>query len=294
MDNSLSFLPKKAVIPAAGIGTRMLPATKAIAKELIPIIDRPAIHYVIEEAYLAGLREVIFVVSDEKEKALLEYFLPNPKLLDFLKKNNKTSYLDETLFFEEMKFATVIQKEAKGLGHAVLCAKEFIDPEEFFFVLLPDDLIAAKTPVCAQMIRTFEKNKQSIVAVMPVAWDFVDRYGVVQASPISSQLGQVQTLVEKPKREEAPSNLVVIGRYLLHAKVFDYLEQTKPGAIGEIQLTDALLNLAQAKGLLSFAFEGERFDTGNKLGLIEAILSFALRREDIKEDVKKLISLLAN
>ncbi|OGQ08815.1 MAG: hypothetical protein A3G32_06575 [Deltaproteobacteria bacterium RIFCSPLOWO2_12_FULL_40_28] len=282
----------KAVIPAAGLGTRFLPASKVVAKELMPIVDRPSIQYIVEEALEAGLTEIIFVLSRDKSK-ILEYFEDNPTLNHFLSDRGKLHLLDDLKKFQKhCRFQVVYQDKPLGLGHAVSCAKEAIG-NEWFFVFLPDDLID-NSPSCAQqMLEAWKTYQGAMVAVMEVPWEEVKHYGVVKAQPISSFVGKVETVVEKPKREEAPSNLAIIGRYLLPPEILPLLAQVGIGALGEIQLTDGLLKLAKNKGMYALQFEGERYDVGNKLGFVEANLAYALKREEMKKEVLDIISLLA-
>lgn len=281
---------KKAVIPAAGLGTRFLPASKVIPKELLPIVDRPAIQYIVEEAIEAGIEEIIFVISAGKE-SVLQHFQHHPALEAALTKKGDTKKLaDISTLCDKAKFSCVYQDKPRGLGHAVLCAKEAIGDENFF-VFLPDDLVDHEVPCAVQMTRSFASHGQAMVAVMEVPWEDVSKYGVVKALPTSAGLGKLESVIEKPKREDAPSNLVIIGRYLLPPSIFSYLEKVTPGAIGEIQLTDAILELVKNDGAYAFQFEGTRFDTGNKLGYVEANLNYALQDPDIGDKVKELIKL---
>lgn len=282
----------KAVIPAAGLGTRFLPASKVVPKELMPIVDRPSIQYIVEEALEAGLTEIIFVLSRDKIK-ILEYFEDNPNLDRFLSDRGKLNLLDDLKKFQKhCRFQVVYQDTPLGLGHAVSCAQKAIG-NEWFFVFLPDDLID-HSPSCAQqMLEAWETYQGAIVAVMEVPWEDVKHYGVVKAQPISSQVGKIETVVEKPKREEAPSNLAIIGRYLLPPELLPLLAQVEKGALGEIQLTDGLLTFAKNNSLYALQFEGDRYDVGNKLGFVEANLAYALKREEMREKVLEMISLLA-
>lgn len=282
----------KAVIPAAGLGTRFLPATKVVPKELMPIVDRPAIQYVVEEAVSAGLTEIIFVLSHGKEQ-VADHFKPNPQLENHLDKKGMPHLLDSVLELQKKAtFKVVYQDAPLGLGHAVLCAEKAIG-DESFFVFLPDDLIDHHQPCAAQMLENHKNYPGGMVAVTEVSWDEVRQYGIVKASPITSHLGRVENLVEKPKREDAPSNLAIIGRYLLPSKIFSYLKETKPGAIGEIQLTDALLRVAKTEPFYAYQFEGERFDVGNKLGFLEANIHFALNQPELAKPIKELLGIFA-
>lgn len=283
---------KQAVIPAAGLGTRFLPVTKNTPKELVPLYNKPCLDHVIDEAVAAGVEEFIIVVSDQKP--LIEsYYSPNPFLEHWLEKRGKTEQLKKLKHIHERaSFKFVMQNEPLGLGHAVLCAKDHINSENFF-VLLPDDLFISEVPVCQQMVQAFEHIKTPILSVMEVEWDNVHRYGIVDAKPLGEKLGEVNALVEKPHRDQAPSNLAVIGRYILPKEVFGYLETTKPGAGGEIQLTDALVEVIGDHGLSSYSFEGERYDTGTPMGWLEANLNFALNDPESKDATRQLIKNLA-
>lgn len=284
---------KKAVIPAAGLGTRFLPATKVVPKELLPIVDRPAIQIIVEEALAAGVEEIIFVLSREK-KLILDHFRPQPELEKFLSKRGLEETLKSVSFLnEKATYKVVYQDEPLGLGHAVLCAREVVG-DEWFFVFLPDDLITHEVPCAVQMIRSWETHSGPTVSVMEVPWEQVNQYGVVKALPMTASLGKVESVIEKPRREDAPSNLAIIGRYLLPPDIFGLLQNLKPGAIGEIQLTDALLGLIPKTGLYAFQFEGERFDVGNKLGFIEANINYALKDPLLGQKAKELLNLLAD
>lgn len=281
---------KKAVIPAAGLGTRFLPATKVVPKELLPVVDKPGIQYIVEEAIEAGVEEIIFVISKNKEQ-ILGHFQSSPELEEHLSVRNQTALLESvTSLNNKAKYKIVYQDKPLGLGHAVLCAKEAVG-DDWFFVFLPDDLIDHAVPCAVQMNRLWQAQQKAMVSVMEVPWDQVHQYGVLKAQPITASLGKIEQVVEKPKRDQAPSNLAIIGRYLLPSSIFGLLENVKPGAIGEIQLTDALLELVKQKELYSFQFEGERFDIGNKLGFIEATLHYALKRPDMRAEVSKIIKL---
>jgi len=283
---------KKAVIPAAGLGTRFLPATKVVPKELLPIVDKPAVQYIVEEALAAGIEEIIFVISPDKRQ-IVDHFRPAPDLEEILKKKGAADYLESiTAFSNRATFRVVIQEKPLGLGHAVHCAKEAVG-SEWFLVFLPDDLIDHETPCAVQMLKSWETHKGAMIAVMEVPWDEVHLYGVVKAQPMGTRLGKVESLVEKPRREGAPSNLAIIGRYLLPPETFSLLEKVTPGAIGEIQLTDALTALVTKPGLFAFQFEGDRFDVGNKFGFLEANINFALKHEHLSQRTTDLIKLMA-
>lgn len=283
---------KQAVIPAAGLGSRFLPVTKDIPKELLPLVDRPCLQHIIDEAIKSGVEEFVIVISKGKE-AIESYFKENEHLNGWLLKRGQNA------LYEMMKriqtsaaYHFVYQEEPLGLGHAVACAQPLIN-DDYFFVLLPDDIVDADVPVCQQMNEVFELQQKSIVSVMEVSWDDVHRYGIVEAHPLSEQLGDVKSIIEKPSRKDAPSNLAVVGRYLLSREIFSYIEKTKPGAQGEIQLTDALREIINTSGLHSYSFSGDRYDTGTPLGLLKASLVLALKYPEYKDEMKSLIKMLA-
>lgn len=283
---------KKAVIPAAGLGTRFLPATKVIPKELLPIVDKPGIQYIVEEAVSAGVEEIIFVISPDK-KQIVSHFQQAPELENNLMQKGQSDLLEKiTELNNRAKYTTIFQEKPLGLGHAVSCARKAVG-DEWFFVFLPDDLISHEVPCAVQMLHSWQTHNGAMVAVMEVPWDQVHHYGVVKAIPMTASLGKVESVVEKPKREQAPSNLAIIGRYLLPPSIFDCLEKVKPGAIGEIQLTDAFFGLIESRELYAYQFEGERYDVGSKLGFIEANINYALKHEELSKHVHELIRLIA-
>ncbi len=283
---------KQAVIPAAGLGSRFLPTTKCTPKELIPLVDRPCIDHVVDEAIAAGVEEFIFVISKDKEK-ILDYYKPKEQLNKWLVERGQTAILAQMQKLEgKAKFDFVYQDEPLGLGHAVLCARPKITGD-WFFVILPDDIIDADTPVCKQMAQAFATQPMPLVSVMSVGWDEVHRYGIVEAHALTEQRGNMVSIVEKPKREEAPSNLAVVGRYILPTSVFNILETLQPGSGGEIQLTDALSHLMQDAGLHSWVFNGVRHDTGNPLGWIKANIGLALKNEDFRGPIQEYIKFLS-
>ena len=272
---------KKAVIPAAGLGTRFLPVTKSVPKELLPILDRPMLQYVVEEAAEGGVEEVIIVTAPGKE-GIASYFQPSPALERRLSENGEQGLLDKVLHASRIaKVSFVIQEEALGLGHAVLTAREAVGDEPFV-VILPDDIVHHSPGVVAQMAAIFDRTQAGVVAVEPMPWETVHNYGVVDAVPAGDGLHQVRGLVEKPPREEAPSNLSIVGRYILPPEIFDCLERTRPGAKGEIQLTDGMLLLLESAELYAYEFQGIRYDGGQPLGLLRASLEYALRRDDTR------------
>ena len=279
---------RKAVIPAAGLGTRFLPVTKSVPKELLPILDRPMLQYVVEEAAEGGIEEVIIVTAPGKE-GIASYFQPSPALERRLYESGDQALLDKVLHASRLaKVSFVIQDEALGLGHAVLTAKDAVGDEPFV-VILPDDIVSHSPGVVAQMTEIFDRTGAGVVAVEPMPWETVHNYGVVDATPVSDSLHQVRGLVEKPPREQAPSNLSIVGRYILPPAIFDCLERTPPGAKGEIQLTDGMLLLLESAELYAYEFHGIRYDGGQPLGLLRASLEYALRREDTRDSVRELL-----
>lgn len=280
---------KKAVIPAAGLGTRFLPVTKALPKELLPILEKPLLQYVVEEAVEAGVVEVIIVTTPGRKESIAAYFQPQPELEGRLAASGSAELL------EKMQHATglvrvsfVIQEEPRGLGDAVLTAREAVG-EEPFAVILPDDIIANSPGVLAQGAAVARTMAAGVIAVEPMPWESVSNYGVVKATRVEEGVHQVQGLVEKPLRGEAPSNLTIVGRYILPPEVFSCLERTPPGANGEIQLTDGLLLLLEEQELYAYEFQGRRYDAGTPLGLLRASLEFALAREDTREAAKAIL-----
>ena len=280
---------RKAVIPAAGLGTRFLPITKSVPKELLPILDRPMLQYVIEEAAEAGIEEVIIVTARGKE-SIAAYFQPQPALEQHLADTGAAEFLDKVRHASTLADVSfVIQEQPLGLGHAVLIAKDAVGDEPFV-VILPDDIIAHTPGALSQMLEVSEQYNGGVVAVEPMPWEMVHNYGVVDATQKSERVHQIHRLVEKPPREEAPSNLTVVGRYILPAEIFQCLERTLPGAKNEIQLTDGMSLLMESQDLYAYEFQGIRYDGGTPLGLLRASLEFALAREDTREAVKSLIS----
>ncbi|MDA0265101.1 MAG: UTP--glucose-1-phosphate uridylyltransferase [Chloroflexi bacterium] len=289
---------RKAVIPAAGLGTRFLPVTMSVPKELLPIIDRPQLQYVIAEAVEAGVEEVIIVTSPEKE-SITDYFRPHLELEQRLADNGEQALLDRVTEAGNMaRVSFVVQHEALGLGHAVLMAKDAVGDEPFV-VILPDDIISqapgAHTPgAIAQMVQVSERVGGGVIAVEESPWEVIHNYGVVAGTPVSDpashgRIVKIEGLVEKPAREQAPSNLTIVGRYILPPEIFGLLERTEPGAKGEIQLTDGLLALIQDHDLFAYRFDGKRFDGGTPMGLLRASLAFALDRDDTREDALAIL-----
>ena len=286
---------RKAVIPAAGLGTRFLPVTKSVPKELLPILDRPMLQYVVEEAVEGGVEEVIVVTAPGKE-GIASYFQPSPALEQRLAETGADDLLQRVAHASRLADVSfVIQEEALGLGHAVLTAADAVGDEPFV-IILPDDIVHHTPGVVSQMVKIFDRTGSGVVAVEPMPWELVHNYGVVDAARVShpelaedDYLYLVSGLVEKPVREEAPSNLSIVGRYILPPDIFDCLERTPPGAKGEIQLTDGMLLLLENADLYAYEFKGTRYDGGTPLGLLRASLEYALRREDTREAVREML-----
>ena len=279
---------RKAVIPAAGLGTRFLPVTMSVPKELLPIIDQPLLQYVIAEAVEAGVEEVIIVTSPEK-KSMTDYFQRKIALEQRLMDSGTDDLLAKVVEVNNMaKISFVLQQEALGLGHAVLMAKEAVGYEPFA-VILPDDIIAHSPGAISQMVNVSEKMDAGVIAVEVVPWDVVENYGVVDASKVAEQIYQIKGMAEKPIRAEAPSNMTIVGRYILPPETFQVLEETRPGARGEIQLTDALISLLGDRNLYAYKFNGVRYDGGTPMGLLRASLAFALERKDTSQEAMALL-----
>jgi UTP--glucose-1-phosphate uridylyltransferase len=283
----------KAVIPAAGLGTRFLPITKSIPKEMIPIIDRPMIHYIIDEAIQSGIHDIVLITAHGKE-SIQSYFSRNHELEDRLLKSGKEEWAkDIKRIGESCNIIPVIQEHPAGLGHAVGCAKSVIG-NEAFAVLLGDDMIDttpyANVPACTkQLIDVYRQQKMSVVGVMEVALDDVVKYGIVSGPTISDRTFKVEKIVEKPAVKDAPGKHAIPGRYIVDPIIFKYIAETKPGKNGEIQFTDSLLALAINEGLLAHEFIGDRYDTGDRLGYLDATLTFALRRPELKQALLDLM-----
>lgn len=279
---------RKAVFPAAGFGTRFLPATKAIPKEMLPLIDKPLIQYSVEEAKKSGLEEVIIITGMGKT-AIEDHFDVSFELEMLLKERNKADMLK---MIEELSnfihFSYTRQKKPMGLGHAIHCAKNLVGMEPFA-VFLSDDVIDSRIPVMKQMVDVFHRYPYTILAVQRVPKKEVHHYGIIKARKIAPRVYEVLDMVEKPHPSNAPSNLAIIGRYILMPEIFKALEETKPGRSGEIQLTDGLKVLSRKQPIYAYEFEGERFDAGDKLGFIKANVSFALKRPDINKSLKKFL-----
>ncbi|MCE5247425.1 MAG: UTP--glucose-1-phosphate uridylyltransferase GalU [Candidatus Polarisedimenticolia bacterium] len=283
---------RKGVFPAAGLGTRFLPATKSMPKEMLPIVDRPTIQYAVEEAIAAGIEEVVFVTGRGKQ-SLEDHFDHSFELEAVLAERGQERPLAMVREIAALcRVSYTRQKKALGLGHAVLCARGLVGDEPFA-VFLADDLIVAQTPAIKQLISLHEQTGASIVAVQRVPKEQVSAYGVVKVGASNGRVHEVVDLVEKPRPDRAPSDLAVIGRYVLSPSIFPVLEDTAPGAKGEIQLTDGLKHIAQHEKLLAIEFEGRRYDTGDKLGFLQATVELALEREDLGPAFRAWLTRLA-
>ena len=277
---------KKAIIPAAGLGTRFLPATKAAPKEMLPLFDKPLIQYVVEEAVSAGIEQII-IITGRGKRAIEDHFDLSFELETILTERKQHDLLDELRKITDMAhFCYVRQNEAKGLGDAVLCAKHLVGDEPVA-VLLADEVVHHSTPALKQMIQAYQKNAAPLIGVQKVKQEAVSRYGILDATPTkSAEVYKIKGLVEKPAPHEAPSNLAVIGRYLLHPEIFDFLGKARPGKNGEIQLTDALNRMAQGTPMFGYLIAGERFDAGDKLGLLKASIAMALQNRETEKELK--------
>lgn len=279
---------RKAIIPVAGFGTRLLPVTKSVPKELLPLVDVPAIQVIVEECIESGIEEVVFITGRGKG-GIEDHFDYNYELERILEERGKSEALEKVRSIASMiRTISVRQKKPLGLGHAVLCARDVVGDEPFL-VLLPDDIITAPVPAAKQMLDVYEEFGQGVVATMEVKPEEVSRYGIIQGESWQPGLYRVRTLVEKPAPEFAPSNIAVIGRYLLPPVVFEYLEQVEVGAGGEIQLTDALARLARERALIGYQFEGRRHDIGDKVGFLTANIALGLRRDDIGPQLREFL-----
>ncbi len=285
---------RKAVFPAAGWGTRFLPATKAQPKEMLPLVDKPIIQYAVEEAVAAGIEQVIIVTSSQK-RAIEDHFDLSYELEHLLEEKGDIEMLRQVRHISDLaQVAYVRQKEQLGLGHAVLMAKDLIGHEPFA-VLLPDDVVVGDRPCIGQLIHAYQQTHGSVVAVMEIPHEDTSRYGIIAAerseNPLDhGRLHRVTRLVEKPKPEEAPSNLAIIGRYVLTPKIFDKLEQTQRGAGGEIQLTDAIQAMMEEQGVYAYEFEGTRYDAGTTMGWLKASVELALQRPDLAREFRSYLA----
>lgn len=271
---------RKAIIPAAGLGTRFLPATKAQPKEMLPIVDKPAIQFIIEEAIASGIEEIL-IITGRNKRSIEDHFDRSLELELQLRSQGKYDLLKMVEEISEVQIHFIRQKEAKGLGHAVLCARQFVGNEPFA-VMLGDDIVDAEVPCLEQLINVYNDFGGSVLGVQQVPDDQISRYGIVAPREIKPNVWQALNLVEKPKTD-APSNLAVLGRYVLMPEIFELLENTAPGAGGEIQLTDAICALAKEQAVYAYNFQGRRYDIGDKEGFLEATVEQALKRPDLRD-----------
>ncbi len=282
---------KKAIIPAAGLGTRFLPATKAMPKEMLPILDKPTIQYIVEEAVRAGIEDIIIVTGKHK-RAIEDHFDHQVELENNLAEKGKDALLEKVRHSTNLaNMFYVRQKEQKGLGHAIWTAKQFIGNEPFA-VLLGDDIVESDTPAIQQLIEEYDRTGKSVIGVQEVPEQETHRYGIVDPKSKDNRLYEVTKFVEKPVPGTAPSNLAIMGRYVLTPDIFDYLENQETGAGGEIQLTDAIERLNQSEQVFAYDFEGERFDVGEKIGFVKTTIQYALKDEEMSEEIRQFIQTL--
>lgn len=274
---------RKAIIPAAGLGTRFLPATKAQPKEMIPIVDKPTIQYIVEEAAAAGIEDIL-IISGRNKRAIEDHFDKSYELEEELHRKGKQELLSVVESISNIANIHYIrQKEAKGLGHAIYCAKSFIGDEPFA-VLLGDDIVDSKTPCIKQLMEVYDEYQTTILGVQKVPLQDVCKYGIIEGNQIDERVYKVKGLVEKPEIEQAPSNIAMLGRYIISPKIFEFLESATPGKNGEIWLTDALEKLMEREAMYAFDFVGDRFDVGDRIGFLKATVEFALKREDLRDE----------
>jgi UTP--glucose-1-phosphate uridylyltransferase len=277
---------RKAVLPVAGLGTRVLPASKVIPKEMLPLVDKPTLQYIVEEAVAAGVEEIIFVTSRSK-RSIEDHFDAFPELEAVLERKGKHKELEELRQLQTMAtYTSVRQPEPLGLGHAVLCAKELVGDEPFI-VMLGDILIPPETPCLPELIKVYEQYQASVLSLVPLPPEVIPTYGIASIEDLGSNVVKIPHAVEKPRLEEAPSDLGVYGRYVLTPDIFELLEQTQPGSGGEIQVTDAIEMQAQAGRCYGVKFTGTRYDTGTPLGLLTTSIAFALKRPDIAPGLRE-------
>jgi UTP--glucose-1-phosphate uridylyltransferase len=279
---------KKAVIPAAGFGTRFLPATKVVPKELLPIVDKPTIQYIMEEVATAGIEEVILITGREKG-SIEDHFDTSIELENHLKKKNRMDLLQMVQNISEMvTLVSIRQKEPLGLGHAILCAKKVVGNEPFA-VLLGDDLIDAKIPCIRQMIDTYQRMEGALIAIQKVPKTETHLYGIIKGKRVKERVYRIEEMVEKPKQGTAPSNLAIIGRYILPPQIFAILEKVSPDVKGEIQLTDGLRQLSQKVPVFGYEFFGDRYDAGDKLGYLQANIIYGLKHQELGPKLRRYI-----
>ncbi|MCX7843354.1 MAG: UTP--glucose-1-phosphate uridylyltransferase GalU [Clostridia bacterium] len=274
---------RKAIIPAAGLGTRFLPATKAQPKEMLPIVDKPTIQYIVEEAIESGIKDII-IVTGRNKRAIEDHFDKSVELENELRKKGNQDLLSVVQDISNLVDIHYIrQKEPRGLGHAIYCARSFIGNEPFA-VLLGDDIVDSDVPCLKQLIDVYDEYKTSVLGVQTVPKEDVSKYGIVDCKLVDGRVYKVKDLVEKPEVDKAPSSIAILGRYIITPEIFNHLENTEPGKGGEIQLTDALKKLICHEAMYAYDFFGKRYDVGNRLGFLQATVEFALKREDLKDD----------
>ncbi len=274
---------RKAIIPAAGLGTRFLPATKAQPKEMIPIVDKPTIQYIVEEAVAAGIEDIL-IISGRNKRAIEDHFDKSYELEEELHRKGKQDLLSVVQEISNIANIHYIrQKEAKGLGHAIYCAKSFIGNEPFA-VMLGDDIVASPVPCIKQLMDVYNEYQTTILGVQKVPLQDVTKYGVIGGTQIDERVYKVKGLVEKPEVEQAPSNIAILGRYIISPRIFEFLQTATPGKNGEIWLTDALQSLMEQEAMYAFDFVGDRYDVGDRIGFLKATVEFALKREELKDD----------
>ncbi|MDD5794835.1 UTP--glucose-1-phosphate uridylyltransferase GalU [Clostridium sp. HCP1S3_B4] len=279
---------KKAIIPAAGLGTRFLPATKAQPKEMLPIVDKPTIQFIIEEAIASGIEEIL-IITGRNKKCIEDHFDKSIELEMELEKSGKSDLLELVRDISDMVDIHYIrQKEPKGLGHAIYCAKTFVGNEPFA-VMLGDDVVDSKVPCLKQLIDCYSEYNTSILGVQKVPEDQVNKYGIINGRFIEDRVYKVNDLVEKPSPEEAPSNIAILGRYIITPEIFKHIENTKPGKGGEIQLTDALKSLITQEVMYAYEFDGKRYDVGDKLGFLQATIEYALKKPELRDNFVKYL-----
>ena len=282
---------RKAVFPAAGLGTRFLPATKASPKEMLPLVDKPLIQYVVEEAVASGVESVI-IVTGRGKAAIEDHFDVSFELEKLLEARGKPAELKEMRAISEMaRVSYVRQQEALGLGHAVLQARDLVGDEPFA-VMLSDDIIDSETPALQQLLNVYEKYEAPVIGTMQVAGEAISRFGVIDGDEVSDGVYRINDMVEKPSFADAPSDLAIIGRYVLTPDIFPELEKTRPGAVGEIQITDAMRSLLKQRPFYAVRFEGKRYDAGDKLGFLIATVEFALKHEDLATEFREYLQSL--
>jgi len=274
---------RKAVIPAAGLGTRFLPATKAQPKEMLPIVDKPTIQYIIEEAIASGIEDIL-IVTGRGKRAIEDHFDKSYELEDILRRKGETELLSLVENVSNLANVNYIrQKEPRGLGHAIYCARYFIDNEPFA-VLLGDDIVDSQVPCLKQLIDVYNTYNTTVLGVQRVPEEDISKYGIIKCEGVGDRVYRVDDMVEKPDRDNAPSNVAILGRYIITPDIFTHLENATPGKGGEIQLTDALRKLLGSSSVYAYDFIGKRYDVGNKLGFLEATVEFALKRDDLRDD----------